>query len=233
MKKFLYIFLFIVNFVFSQETETLTITGIPASTSTATPYSVLTRPSPQDAVQAYRLLGSNILCETAGQNLMVSNVATALTDNQIKFTVVVVPRNYTITGVQVYSAVAGSYTGDQNNKVGLYSYSSGSLTLVASSANAVQMWTVTANTIQSIAFSAPYSAIQGVYVVAILYNNSVQVTAPSLASGIALSNATKATPGLTNSAKLYSTLAAQNDLPASTTMSALTAALTPMWVALY
>lgn len=183
--------------------------------------------------KAYAALGSPFLAQTVGSPIQLANTSSALTDAQIRFQAVYLAKAATITGVRVYSRTAGVYTGDANNKVGLYSYSGGTLTLVASSTNSASLWTGTANAFQTIAFSATYSASAGIYFVALLYNNSAQTTAPSIASGTALNNAAMATLAFTNSAKLYGTLATQTDLPASQAMSGITAATTTTWVALY
>ena len=180
----------------------------------------------------YQALGSPFLTETLGETIQVSNTSTAMVDGQIKFTAVYLPKAATITGIRLYVRVLGVYTGDNNNRVGLYSYSAGVLTLVASSANSAILWTSAANAFQTIAFSSTYAASAGIYFVGFLYNNSVQTTAPSLASGVALNNLTMATLGFTNSAKLYGT-ANGTDLTTPKNMSAITASVIPSWVALY
>lgn len=187
-------------------------------------------------ILAYQLLGSVAVAETVGQKLMYSNTATALVDGQIKYTAICLPKYEQLDGVRVYVRTQGSYTGDNNNRVGLYSYnvSTGLLTLVASSANSATLWTSAANAGQTIAFSAPYHAAPGIYFVAFIYNNSAQTTAPALASGVALNNAAMGSTAynFSNSAKLYGTSTGA-DLPSTINMSAITASLIPSWVAVY
>lgn len=187
-------------------------------------------------ILAYQMLGCVAVAETVGQKLMYSNVSTALVDGQIKYTAVCLPKFEVLDGIRVYVRVLGSYTGDQNNRVGLYSYNinTGLLTLVASSANSATLWTSAANAGQTIPFSASYNASPGIYFVAFIYNNSAQTTAPSLASGIALNNVAMGSTayGFTNSAKLYGT-STGTDLPATINMSGITASLIPSWVAIY
>lgn len=187
-------------------------------------------------ILAYSMLGCVMVAETVGQKLMYSNVSTALVDGQIKYVAVCLPKFEVLDGIRVYVRVLGSYTGDQNNRVGLYSYNinTGLLTLVASSANSATLWTSAANAGQTIPFSASYNASPGIYFVAFIYNNSAQTTAPSLASGIALNNAAMGSTayGFTNSAKLYGT-STGTDLPATINMSAITTSLIPSWVAVY
>ncbi|MBX4191857.1 MAG: hypothetical protein KW804_03595, partial [Candidatus Doudnabacteria bacterium] len=110
---------------------------------------------------AYEALGSPVLAETVQQKLAFSNTSTSLVDGQIKFTAVYLPKAATLTGIKVYVRVLGSYTGDNNNRIGLYSYSGGVLTLVASSANNSSLWTSAANAIQTIPFSGTYAASAG------------------------------------------------------------------------
>ena len=117
------------------------------------------------------LLGSPIVAETFNLPLVQANTSTALVDNTVRFVAVYLDRPKTLTGIKVYSVVAGSYTGDNNNRIGLYTYSAGTLTLVASSTNSASLWTATANTIQTINFSSTYAAQPGLYFVGLLYNN--------------------------------------------------------------
>ncbi len=183
---------------------------------------------------AYAALGSPILTETVNNPLAYCNTSTNMVDGQIKFEAIYLPKAATLTGVKVYVRVLGSYTGDNNNRVGLYTYSGGNLTLVASSANNASLWTSAANAIQTIPFSGTYAAAAGLYFVGLLYNQSAVVTAPALASGVALNNLVMGSTafGFTNSAKLHGT-ANGTDLTTPIAMSAITSSVIPSWVALY
>jgi hypothetical protein len=156
-----------------------------------------------------------------------------LTDNLAVFMAVYIDRPATITGVKWFQSVAGDYTADQTNQVALYSYSGGTLTQVAASANDGNMWKATSNTLASKAFSTPYSATPGVYFVAAVYNASAVVTNPQIVGSVTVSNAAFYALDLTNSAKISSTLSATNSLPASTAASALAAASATRWFGLY
>lgn len=202
----------------------------PISSATQTALNLKLQDNP--LVAAYQLLGSPFKGETAGFPLMTCNTSSNLTDNQIRWIAVPLAQAQTLTGIRVYVRVLGSYTGDNNNRVGVYTYSGGTLTLQASSANSATLWTSAANALQTIAFSSTYAASAGVIYVAILYNNSAQTTAPALASGTALNNAAMAALAFTNSAKLFGT-SNGNDLPSSIAMSAITASTVPTWVAPY
>lgn len=185
---------------------------------------------------ALAALGSPMVAETVGQNLLYSNTASNLVDGQIRYIAVYLTEPTTLTGIRVYVRTAGNYTGDNNNRIGLYSYNSstGLLTQVAASSNTSTLWTSAANAGQTINFSSTYFAKAGLYFVALIYNQSAQTTAPGLASGVALNNAAMGSTayGFTNSAKLYGT-STGTDLPATINMSSITASAVPTWVAIY
>ncbi len=186
------------------------------------------------AINVYNLLGSPIVGETFGLPLYQANTSTALVDNTVRYVPVYLEKAKTLTGVKVYIVTQGNYTGDNNNKVGLFSYSGGTLTLVASSTNSSTLWsTATANTVQSIAFSSTYAATPGLYYVGLLYNQSAQTTAPSLAGGVAMGNLARSALDFSNSAKLFGTVGTQNDLPSTQAMSGITGVTASYWVGLY
>ena len=110
-------------------------------------------------IKAYQAMGSTIVAQTVGVDAMINSVNGAvLVEAQAEFVAVWLDKAQTITGVKWYQTVAGNYTGDNYNGVGLYSYSGGTITLVASSTNDANIWKATANTVGSKAFTTPYSA---------------------------------------------------------------------------
>lgn len=185
------------------------------------------------SLNSYLAGGSPWLAQTMDLNLMQAGTSTALVDNTLRLVPVYLPKAATVTGIRVYVRTQGSYTGDNNNKVGLYSYSGGTMTLVASSTNSSSLWTSAANAFQTIAFSSTYSASAGLYFVGLLYNNSAQTTAPTLAGGTAFNNVAMVTYQGTNSIKYFGTLGSSNDLPSSQAMSGVTGVTASYWVALY
>lgn len=186
------------------------------------------------AIKTYQALGSTIKAQTLGMNPVLMSGSVSLTDNVARYIAVYLPKPQTITGVKWYQRIQGSYTADQNNYVALYSYSGGTLTQVAISANDGTIWKAAADTYGSAAFTAPYAAAAGVYFVGLLYNSSAQTTAPQLAQiGSAPSNLAMMAMDFTNSAKLTGTVSAQNTLPSSQASSGITATASAQWVALY
>ena len=126
--------------------------------------------------------GSSAKATVAIANL-TSVSATGLTDNTvILLAIETLPWAYTTTGFKFHQYAAGSYTADNENRVGLYSLSGSTYTLVASIANDANLWTATSNTTVSKSWTTPYTttANEQLYI-GLLYNNSAQTTAPTLA----------------------------------------------------
>jgi hypothetical protein len=184
------------------------------------------------SLRAYSLLGSAVIGQTVGNSLSTPSASTAMTDGQVKFFAVYLPKAATLTGVKFIQTVQGSYTSDNYNGIGLYTYSAGTLTLVASTTDDGNLWKGTSSTVQSKAFSSTYAAAAGLYYVGFLYNSSAQTTAPSILQ-FTLGNAGAVTADFTNSAKLNGTLAAQNTLPSSQAMSGITSGAAFAWAGLY
>ena len=134
----------------------------------------------------------------------LSNLTTslAMTDGQIYLSAYYLPFSATITGAKWFQITAGNYTADNYNGIGLYTYSGGTLTLVASSTDDGTIWK--SSGAQSKAFSSPYSASAGVYFIGFLYNSSAQTTAPSFIGATNKSAGTYI--DFTNSAKINATI---------------------------
>lgn len=182
----------------------------------------------------YIALGSAILAETVGVGVQDANTAFTLVNNTMRFTPVYLTKAQTLTGVKIWTRIQGSYTANNNNRIGLYTYSGGTLTLVASCANDGNLWqTAASNALMTKAFSSTYAAAAGLYYVGLLYCRSAETTAPQIVQGTSMNNTGQGTLDFTNSAKLFASLGAQTDLPSSTTMAALTANLNPIHVMLY
>lgn len=164
-----------------------------------------------------------------GYNLMTSpfevRAGSNLTDGRIEFAAVYVQEASTLTGVGWFQTVAGNFTGDNSNGIALYSYSGGTLTKVAETANDANLLKGTSNTWQKAAFTSPYSAAAGVYYVAFLYNSSAQTTAPAVGTAN-YSNSGASGQGtlFTNSARVAGILNSQTSFPSTVASSSLSGA---------
>jgi len=177
---------------------------------------------PSQNTTAFNLLGSQSIGFLVGNISFFGQDSLTLTSQTVRFMAYYIPINTTITGIKFFQGTQGNYTANNYNGVGLYSYSGGTLTLVASSTNDGNIWKGTAGTWQTKAFSSTYNAAAGIYFVAILYSSSAQVTPPVICSCKNVTTAAVNTYDFTNSAKLSSTLAAQTALPATQLMSGTT-----------
>lgn len=190
---------------------------------------------PSSGVNLYTALGSSLKGQTFGMeiNNVTGNVGN-LADGTLNLTAIVIPEASTITGVMWIQNTQGNYTADNYNGVGLYSYSSGTLTLQASSTNDGNIWKATAISLATKAFTTPYVATAGVYFIGALYNNSAQTTAPAFAGQSSnLFAGAVASLDFTNSAKIRGTVSAQTSLPATQAMSGVTAVTPYIWWAVY
>jgi len=188
----------------------------------------------------YSALGSTTKAEpvfAAGGILGGSGITMA---NQTLYGVAIqVPRQTTITGVRWYRTVTGGvYTANNYNGVGLYSYSGGTLTLVASSSNDGTIWSSSyagTNIFTTKSFQTSYNASPGIYFAVALWCRSAQTTAPIIGSGpSATFNANVSAYDYTNSAKHFiQTSATITTLASSVAISTYAGSLTQVYLALY
>jgi len=176
-------------------------------------------------------LGGGVISQTFDIQITGAGVYNTLYDRQIDFVSIYVSSATTLTGVKWVQQQQGNYTGDQYNGWGLFSYSGGTMTLVASTTNNSEIWKGAAASSQSVAFSTPYSATEGVYYLAALYNQSAQTTAPQILAKT--SSASNTAPILTNSAKFAGYTLSNNSLPASLAISTLTNNPIYFWASVY
>lgn len=123
----------------------------------------------------------------------------SLANQRIDFVAYHITTTSTITGVRFQLTTAGVYTANNFNGLALYSYSAGTLTQVAITANTSTAWNAIG--VKSIAFTAPYTAAPGVYFVASLYCSSAQTTAPAFLTGPVFLNAFQTPYDFTNGIK--------------------------------
>jgi hypothetical protein len=179
-------------------------------------------------------LGSLIKAQTF--NALEATTATGLVDGTARFLPVYLAKGQTLTGVQYYQTVQGSYTADNNNQVALYTVNAatGVLTRVAVSNNdGTNIWKQAVNVTYKVPFSSTYVATAGVYYIGLLYNSSAQTTAPTILARTAGNNAAQAALDNTGSLTTSMTLGGQTALGTTYTASGLTTSATNPWVAIY
>lgn len=183
----------------------------------------------------YSLLGGSIKYEPVMANLPSATSIASLADGTLIIEAIYIDKPTTITGVKWFQYQQGNYTADNYNGVGLYTYSGGTLTLVASSTDDGAIWKATANSWASKAFSAAYIANTGIYFVAAIYNNSAQVTAPSIMKSTGGTTVGDLSIDFTNGAKLSGIKTGQASLPTPLDIATVSGAVTGnnMYLALY
>ena len=177
-------------------------------------------------------LGSVIKAATLPLGLHGIITHLALGAGTVAYQAVWLPQAAIITGVKWYQGTSGVYTASTYNGIGLYSYTGGVMTLVASSTDDGLIWKATGGTIASKAFSSTYSASAGLYFVVFLYANSAQTTAPTIGRGAAITNTPISAGDFTNSAK-YQGFVAGTTLPSTITMSTTTGSSSPTYFGIY
>jgi hypothetical protein len=185
-------------------------------------------------IQAMQALGSVIKATTLGTDVVTNiTTSTAMVDGTRLFNAVWLQTSETITGVKFYQGTQGNFTGDNFNGIGLFSYSGGTLTQVAVTANDANIWKGTSGTWQTVAFTTPVALSPGIYYYCFMYNNSAETTAPTIgvaqpvgASGVAVGD-------FTNSAKLTANQTTQTTMPSSIAMTSLSSFTTRQFAALY
>jgi hypothetical protein len=174
---------------------------------------------------AYQAMGSTIKSVQIGcPNL--NNAAQAFTlstgNSRMYIASVYLPKAVTLTGVKFIQGTTGVYTANNYNGFGLYTVSSGTLTLVASSTNDANVFKSTANTMIAKPFSSTYSAAAGIYYVALLCSSSASTTSPSVAAATSLVNIGAATSDFTNNNRIFASIDTQTSLPSTLLLSSTT-----------
>lgn len=164
------------------------VTNIQLDTSSVFGYSNAQIDSLDNAYMAndfrtLKSLGSTIQNMPVGASFRVGLGAT-LTDGVIELQLQWPrPYVYTIDTLMWVQYTAGVYTGDNENRAGVYSYnkSTDTYTLVASIANDANLWTTTSGGLVTKVLATPYTTTANeIIYTAVLYNQSAQTTGPSL-----------------------------------------------------
>lgn len=182
---------------------------------------------------AYAALGSEIkqwsvlfdLCQVFNQSNMANQT--------LKLIAVYIPKETVITGIAYMMAQSGNYTANNNNRLGLYSYAGGTLTLVASCANDAALWTATSAVVTKKPFTAAYTAAPGIYFIALLYCRSAEVTAPAMLSSGSTASSAFQTMDFTNSALLQGNKAGTTNLTSPLNINTFSSTTTWIWCAVY
>lgn len=184
-------------------------------------------PTTTEPVDILQALGANFKAQSIPVNVVSGTGVLILA--RVEFISIYLYAGTVVNGVSFFVNTAGNYTAADSNKVGLYSYSSGTLTRVAQSVSDATLYSNLAQKNKD--FQTPYTVpVDGVYYVALLWNRSAAVTDPSISGGPTILNINLTLP---NSGKLYATLSSQTDLPASVASSGLTLGVRAVWVAVY
>ena len=221
-----------------QNALTLTTTGSGASTLVGSTLNIPIASGQTTAVDmqtAFNLLGSSL----KGYNLNNPNFnlntvsGLSLVSQRMYVYACYLPTAQTITGAKWWAVNTGNYTASNYNGIGLYSYSGGTLTLVASSTNDGNIWkTAGAPAFASKAFSSTYSASAGVYFVGLIYSSSAVVTNPTLPLFTNV-DFMSSNYDFTNSAKLSVTLNSQTSIPSSISLASFNGTTQIMPIFLY
>lgn len=182
----------------------------------------------------HQALGSAILEQTFPAKDITTNGT--LVSGNLYFYPIWSKSAQTITGIKWYQVVKGSYTADQNNAIGLYTYSGGTLTQVATTGNVANLWqTSSSNTIGNRAFTGTYNVTANtLYFIAILWHSSGTTTSPVIGAGTSNISANVSILDYTNSAKFSSVITAQTNIPSPTqVMSGAAASAGNIWLAFY
>lgn len=122
--------------------------------------------------------GSNTKASTNWQSTTTSNLT--LSNQNFRYVPIYVAEDVTLTGVRWYQGTQGDYTADNENRIGLYTKSGNTMTLVASTANDGNLWKAASGEATK-NFSSTYAASRGVYWIGFVFSRSAVVVAPQIA----------------------------------------------------
>lgn len=177
--------------------------------------------------------GSGIIAQSFGLNSAMITSDMSPTNGSAFFVMVQILAAATATGIAFCQVLQGSYTANNTNQVGLYSYSGGTATRIAVSANNGNLWKGLSDSFNQEPFVTPVDITPGVYFMAIIYNNIGFVTNPKIAAAAAAPTGLYARLDLPNSAATYASIAGQTALPATQAMSGVGGSGAHPWLALY
>lgn len=167
---------------------------------------------------AFAALGGSMVGMNISNIQLAYATTLGFTSGLLYLTTIYIPTTTTINGAKWFVAVNGSITANNYNGIGLYSYSGGTLTLVASSATDSNIWSQGTGW-KSKAFSSSYSASAGVYFIGTCSSWSAATTAPNLGAVTTAPTIAYFAMDFTNSARLVCSRTSITALPSSIAMS--------------
>jgi len=197
------------------------------------------------SIEAYQSLGSQVKAQTIGATILNLSVNSATLQGAtggsvIRLIPVYLQTPQTLSGITWFQNALGVYTPNNENKVGLYSYTGGTANLVASSSNDGNMWSGSyipaATSYVTKSFAGSISASPGFYYIAMLMSFSAASTAPTFFASANIGSNTVASRALdfTNGAALIAGRSTVASLPGSITVSTYTAVINSnIWAAIY
>lgn len=201
---------------------TLTTTGTGAATFVSNTLNIPTPNGGQtnavDQVSGWAALGGSAKGTNLANIQLRCTAANGFGNGILTLQAIYVPTATTITGAFWIQATNGSYVANNYNGVGLYSYSGGTATLVASSTNDANVFQ-SGGGIRKKAFSSTYSASAGVYYVALLASWSSSTTFPNFWCDVSSNDTYWQAMDFTNSARYIGRLSSQTSLPSSVALS--------------
>lgn len=172
-------------------------------------------------LRAIQALGSPIKSSPIGGSFL-PNTGTAMVSTRSYFNAVYLEKDTTSTGVAFFQVTQGVFTANNFNGLALYSYSGGTVTQIATTANDGNIWKNASNTWVQVAWTSPVVLTAGVYFIGMLYSSSAG-TAPSVGSTSIFNNQNYFAPLTTNSSRLFGGIInTVTSLPASQACSAWT-----------
>ena len=185
-------------------------------------------------LQAMQAAGSSIKSLVVGVPFWSGAAySIGLTTGQMRLVMVRLEKDATLTGIAYHLGTQGSYTANNYNGFGLYTFTGGTATLVASTTSDGTVFSQTAG-LQKKAFSSTYAAVAGVYYIGLLYSRSAETTAPAVILYNLGASGVMNTFDFTNTQYIGLTYgSALTTLPSSITLSSATSAPDPTRLYLY
>lgn len=149
--------------------------------SYTTRYDFKTEPTKMELIKVMNKYGAGIkitgLVQASGA---YTGSANQMVDQRASYILTYVTDTVTVSTLHYQMHTAGNYTTDGSdfNGMAIYSISGTTATRIAITANTPTVWTTTANTLGSIALTAPVTLVPGIYYIGFMYNYLAQTTAP-------------------------------------------------------